>query len=317
MQVRDLRVTTQLGVELVGGVDLSIDRGELFGLVGETGAGKTMTARAAMGMLPRGVRATGQVRFGEREWLSLDSPAVARHLGRTVGLMLQNPVAAFDPVMRVGRQLIESVVRSGAMPRRDAVRRADELCHQLGLGGWDAVEKLYPHQLSGGMSQRLALVMSIMPGPEVLVVDEPTSALDANLRVEALRLLRSLTDESHMAVLLISHDLGLLSRFCDSVAVLYAGHVAEAGPTAKVLGAPAHPYTRSLIQCSLRLDQGRRQKLPVVPGEPPTPGSWPAGCHFNPRCPAVQDRCRTERPVLRSDAGRAVACHFAELEVQV
>ena len=189
------------------------------------------------------------------------------------------------------------------------------LCQRLGLGGWDAVERLYPHQLSGGMSQRLALAMTIMPAPLVLVVDEPTSALDANLRVDALRLLRSLADQSGTAVMLISHDLGLVSRFCDDIVVLYAGHVAEAGPTAQVLGAPAHPYTRSLIECSLRLDRDRRLTLPVVPGEPPSPGTWPTGCYFHPRCPMAQDRCREERPGVTSELGRAVACHFALLEV--
>lgn len=317
LEVTDLTVTTTNGTELVAGVNVAVNAGELMGLVGETGAGKTITARAMLGLLPAGLRATGRVRFGSGHWISADKPGeIAEFLGRTAGLMLQNPAGAFDPVQRVGPQLVEAVVRNGLLTKPEAIERARMLCQRLGLGEADTIFRLYPHQLSGGMSQRAALALTLMSGPQVLVVDEPTSALDANLRVDALKLLRSLATDSGMAIVLISHDLGLVSRFCDGTVVLYAGHLAEVGPTEKLLSAPAHPYTRTLISCSLRLDQQRRTVLPTVGGDPPSPGSWPSGCFFHTRCPDAQDRCVAERPEFVTADDRGAACHFAQLEVR-
>lgn len=311
IQVEDLSVTTAEGTQIVAGVRLTVGSGELFGLVGETGAGKTLTARAILGLLPQGLYATGQVLFGDGEWITLDKPLrVARHLGRSTGLLLQNPVSAFDPLQRIGPQLIEAVVKNGVMSRIEAGERAASLCQQLGLGDVESIFRLYPHELSGGMSQRLALAVTLMPEPQFLVVDEPTSALDANLRVDALRLLRSISRENGTGMLLISHDLGLVSHFCDTIAVLYAGHIVDVGPTLDVLRLPAHPYTRTLVSCSLSLDDPRRDHLPALGGEPPQPGLWPSGCYFHPRCPDAQDRCRVERPVLTKDGTRRVACHF-------
>lgn len=310
-EAREVSVQTADGAALVADVDLAVQPGELLGVLGETGAGKTVTARAMLGLVPRGLCATGQVRFGSGEWLSLEQPRrVAGHLGREAGLMLQNPMGAFDPVQRIGPQLVEAVVRNGLMTKESATQRAAQLCQHLGLGDTEAIFKLYPHELSGGMSQRVALALTLMPRPQLVVVDEPTSALDANLRVDALRLLQSVARESDTAMVLISHDLGLVSRFCDRIAVLYAGHLAEQGPTATVLRRPAHPYTRALIGCSLDLARPKRVSLPTVGGEPPLPGNWPAGCFFQPRCPRAQDRCRDERPAPVATGGATVACHF-------
>ena len=310
-EAEDIGVTTVDGTEIVAGVDLAAASGELVGLLGETGAGKSVTARAMLGLLPRGLRATGRIRFGDGQWISLEQgKGIARHLGRTVGLMLQNPRGAFDPVKRIGPQLIEAVVRNKMMTKHEAEQRAMQLCEYLGLGDGQSVLRLYPHELSGGMSQRAALVMTLMPRPKLLVVDEPTSALDANLRVEALRLLNSIARESGTAMVVISHDLGLVSHFCDSIAVLYAGHLVEKGNTREVLTMPNHPYTRSLIGCSLRISAGNRTILPTVAGEPPLPGPWPLGCDVHPRCPNADDLCHVERPLFRTDTGRGVACHF-------
>jgi oligopeptide/dipeptide ABC transporter ATP-binding protein len=228
--------------------------------------------------------------------------------------MLQNPAVAFDPMQRVGRQLVESVVRKRLMTSREATCRARELCEYLGLSDPDELFQLYPHELSGGMAQRLALAQTLMPKPRLLVVDEPTSALDANLRIEALRLLRSIAEEAGMAALLVSHDLGLVSRYCDSIAIIYAGRLIEYGPMTTVIECPTHPYTATLLSCALTLSRPSRDRLPVVLGEPPSPGNWPRGCSFHPRCPDVQDRCRTERPAFTNEPDGGYACHYPRRE---
>jgi oligopeptide/dipeptide ABC transporter ATP-binding protein len=313
--VEDLGVETSAGVTVVSGVTLVVPAGGMLGLLGETGAGKTITARAMLGLLPRGLRASGRVRFGDGDWLDLAKPAtIASLLGRHAGLMLQDPASAFDPLQRIGPQLVESVVRNRLMSRADASARAEDLCDKLSLPDAGSLFRLFPHELSGGMIQRVALAMTLMPAPELLVVDEPTSALDANLRVDALRMLRDIAREVNTGMLVISHDLGLVSHFCDELGILYAGHLAELGRTDTVLRRPAHPYTRTLVSCSLTLGSGNRVLLPTVGGEPPLPGSWPTGCYFHPRCPDVQDRCRTTTPTYTTTAIRGAACHFADLE---
>ncbi|GAB3009730.1 ABC transporter ATP-binding protein [Amycolatopsis acidiphila] len=315
LEAEDVRVATTAGAEIVGGVQVAVRSGHILGLLGETGAGKTVTARAILGLLPRGLCASGRVRLAGDHWIELDRPGELRaKLGRSTGLMLQNPMSALDPVRRIGGQLIEAVVRNGLLKKADAVNRATELCERLGLGSAKEVFRLYPHELSGGMSQRVSLAMTLMPGPKLLVVDEPTSALDANLRVEILTLLQSIARDSGTAMVLISHDLGLVSRFCDDAAVLYSGHLAETGPTTDLLRRPSHPYTRTLVSCSLRLSQPKRTELPTVPGDSPVPGHWPSGCYFHPRCSQAQDECRTYRPAFVKVADRGVACHFADVK---
>ncbi|WP_037322699.1 ABC transporter ATP-binding protein [Amycolatopsis thermoflava] len=313
--VEDLAVRTVSGAEVVSGVNLVVQAGRMVGLLGETGAGKTVTARAMLGLLPRGLKAAGRVRFGRGQWLDLSKPdTVVPLLGRMAGLMLQDPASAFDPVQRIGPQLVESVVRNRLMSKPEAVARAEELCAKLSLPEPASLFRLFPHELSGGMSQRVALAMTLMPAPELLVVDEPTSALDANLRVDALRLLRDIAGDGNTGMLLISHDLALVSHFCDEIGILYAGHLAELGPTSTVLRKPAHPYTRTLVSCSLRLNSSNRVLLPTVGGEPPLPGDWPSGCYFHPRCPAAREKCRDQTPVYVTAGARGAACHFADLE---
>ncbi|MEU3274246.1 ABC transporter ATP-binding protein [Saccharomonospora sp. NPDC006951] len=311
-EVEGLTVTTTFGDELVADVKLRLEPGHILGLLGESGAGKTVSAKALLGLLPPGLKATGKVRFDETGWLGLDEPErIATRLGRSAGMMLQNPVGSFDPLQRVGPQLIEAVVRARVMTKGEARERAAGLCDYLGLGDPDRLFRLYPHELSGGMAQRTALALTLMPSPRFLVVDEPTSALDANLRVDALRLLRSIAGETGTAMVLVSHDLGLVSRFCDSIAVLYAGHVVESGSTADVLDDTSHPYTKTLLACSLKLDRPGRMPLPTLGGEPPQPGEWPSGCHFHPRCPDSQELCRIESPKFVTEAAHGAACHFA------
>ncbi|HVV11192.1 ABC transporter ATP-binding protein [Amycolatopsis sp.] len=311
LKVENLTVTTARSAELISGVDLTLYQGQLLGLVGETGAGKTLTARAALGLLPRGLQGSGQLQYSDGAILDVsDSEQLARRLGTTAGLMFQNPVGMFDPLQRIGAQLVEAVVSNGLMSKTAAEVRARMLCEDLGLGNGDTLFRRYPHELSGGMCQRAALALTLMPELRLLVIDEPTSALDGQNRVAALRLLQRIARDHDVGILLISHDLNLVSRFCDRLVVMYAGRVAEQGVTTDVLGAPAHPYTATLLSCSLSLDRGKRQKLPTVFGEPPLAGEWPSGCHFHPRCGRATEKCAAEGPALMEIGRREVACHF-------
>jgi oligopeptide/dipeptide ABC transporter ATP-binding protein len=301
-------------VPLVAGAEFALGDGEVLGIVGETGAGKTMTMRALLGLLPKGVRAAGTAVIEGEEFDLADARKLRALLGRKTGLVLQNPAGMLDPLARIGRQLEEGVVQHRIMRRVDARRRAEHLLETMGLDA-TAVLELYPHQISGGMAQRVAIAMALMPRPLVLFVDEPTSALDAHLRVEVLTLLRNVARDEGCSIVLVSHDLGLVGHFCDTVVVMYAGHVIERGPVAAVLHRPTHPYTADLLACSTSLDAERRAPLRSIAGSPPAPGSWPEGCVFAPRCTVAVEQSALERPQLRRFGARAVACHRAADEI--
>jgi oligopeptide/dipeptide ABC transporter ATP-binding protein len=298
------------GVELVHGVDLAVARGSVLGIVGETGAGKTLTMRAVLGLLPRGLVSRGTIALGDRA-VDLATPATARRalLGRELALVPQNPAGMLDPVVRVGDQLVEGVLRRRTAPPEEARERARALLARVGFPDPERIVRLYPHQLSGGMSQRVGIAMALMPRPRVLIVDEPTSALDANLRIEILALIRAIARDEGTAVVLVSHDLGLVARFCDAVAVLYAGTVVERGGAEAVIARPRHPYAVALRRVAPRLTAARRQPLATIPGAPPTAGELPPGCPFAPRCELAEPVCRELRPALAGPPEQPAACH--------
>jgi len=314
LRVHGLNVTVQRpsgSIQVVEDVDLVLRQKEVMGLVGETGAGKTLTMRAFLQLLPPGLQVSGRLEIGDKS-IDLGQPGAAGHIrGRDIGLILQDPVGMFDPLIRVGPQLFEGVLRHDLMNNEEARRRAIDLLTSMGFTDPEAVLHLYPHQLSGGMSQRIGIAMALMPNPLVLVADEPTSALDAHLRLEVLGLFKQVAREQGLGVVLVSHDLGLVGRFCDSITVIYAGRVVEQGHTGRLRSHPEHPYTTALLACSPTLDTPPRAPVAVIPGTPPTPGAWPPACVFEPRCPLAFDRCRVERPALRADGGHAAACHLA------
>jgi len=316
IRVEDLHVrtlTVPAPTILVQKVTLSVRRGHVIGIVGETGAGKTLSMRALLGLLPWGTAATGRLDLGTGTTLDLSrAHEVRKLLGRETSIVFQNPVAMFDPLMRVGRQLQEGVLELRLVERHQALGRMRELLVKMGFEDPDAIGQLYPHQLSGGMSQRIATAMALMPRPKLLVVDEPTSALDANVRSDVLALFRQLAEQERAAIFLVSHDLGLVSHFCDTIAVMYCGRIVESGPAQKVLSHPEHPYTAALMRCSATLSAKPREQLPVIRGVAPQPGSWPSGCVFEPRCPFAFGRCVEERPILRDIGGRSAACHLAD-----
>jgi len=301
--------------EVVAGVDLVVPRSTVCGIVGETGAGKTLTMRAAIGLLPAGVRAVGgRVHVGGDAWEAVDWQRGRQLLGRETSVVLQNPAGMFDPIVKVGRQLVEGVVSHGLLDRGSAQERACELLVRAGFTEPEEVMGLYPHELSGGMTQRAAIALALMPKPSLIVADEPTSALDANLRVEVLQLLRETALAEETAVVLISHDLASVSRFADAVAVMYAGRIVESGAIDRVLGNPRHPYSDLLLRTSARLTSSARRKLPVIAGTAPSADQVPSGCVFRPRCPAAVEVCH-RTPVLAPVLGREVACHRADSRV--
>ncbi len=307
--VEDLRIALGRGegaLALVDGVSLAVEAGTVLGVLGETGAGKTLTVKALLGLLPEGMRVEGRVEVAGRP---VSYPAAGTGT-LDAGVVLQNPAGMLDPLMRVGDQLFEAVVYHRRATRAQARERAERLIGQMGFDQIADVLRSYPHQLSGGMAQRVAIAMALTPSPRLLVVDEPTSALDANLRVEILGLLKQVAVEHGTAVVMVSHDLALVARFCDVVAVMYAGRVVERGPVEAVMGEPAHPYTAALLETAPSTAAQAREPLAVIPGTPTAPGSWPSGCVFRTRCRLAFERCERVRPLLPETA-HAAACHLA------
>ncbi|BAS26489.1 dipeptide ABC transporter ATP-binding protein [Limnochorda pilosa] len=301
----------------VHGLSLSIGPGEAYGLVGESGCGKTTVALAVMGYLPRAGRVTGgDLTFMGRDLLRLSPRELQRLRGDRLAMVYQNPQSALNPTMTVGRQVAEVFVHHGHLRPRQAWEAAAALLRRVRIAEPHRVMHLYAHQLSGGMQQRIVIAMALAGAPDLLVLDEPTTALDATVQAEVLELFGSIREESRTSMLFISHNLAVVGQICDRVGVMYAGRLVEEGPADQVLRAPRHPYTRALLWCVPRSTTAPRAPLQAVPGEPPRPREMATGCAFAPRCPLARERCRHEEPpLLPVGAGRASRCFFwQELE---
>ncbi len=300
LELRDLRVSLH-GLALLHGIDLAIERGETVGLVGESGSGKSMTALAIMGLMPNGARVNGALHFDSVDLLAATEAALCAWRGARAGMVFQEPMTALNPLMRASEQVAEPLRLHRGMSRRVARDHARALLARVGLERPDA----WPHQLSGGQRQRAMIAMALICGPDLLIADEPTTALDVTVQAQILHLLAELADERHMAMLLVSHDLGVVARAAARVLVMYAGRVVEEGTTAAVFARMAHPYTRALFAASPHAASG--QPVPI-PGRMPQPGALPPGCAFAPRCPRAQDDCRVAPPPLIGDATHRAAC---------
>jgi oligopeptide/dipeptide ABC transporter ATP-binding protein len=307
LEIADLQVRFGL-VRAVDGVSLDIAPGPFgLGLVGESGSGKTTVGRAVLRLVPA---AAGQIKFDGTDVAALRGRAL-RDYRRAVQIVFQDPDNTLDPRMRIGPAIAEALAAHQMVPRRQAGQRVRELLAEAGLDPDFAGR--YPHQLSGGQRQRVAIARALSVQPRLLVLDEPTSALDVRAQARILELVGRLRAERRLSYLLITHNLAVVSELCEQTAVLYLGRVAESGPTAELLGAPAHPYTRALRSAVPEVDAGARSARIVLHGEPANAISPPPGCVFHPRCPLAIDRCTAEVPALRTVApGRQVACHRAE-----
>ena len=310
LRYEGLTVDVRAGAELRRALDdvrFEVGAGRAVGLVGESGSGKTLTALAALGLLDRRDFAVrGEVRFGGEDVLSLSPGALRALRGGRIALVPQDPLASLNPAHRVGAQVAEAVRLHRGLERRAAWTAAVELLARAGVPDPAERAHAHPHQLSGGLRQRVLVAMALAGDPALLVADEPTSALDPTVARQLLDLLDGLRAERGLALLLVSHDLGLVAERCDEVVVLYAGRVLERGPAALLRGA-LHPYTSGLVAAAA--DAPPRSVLPVIPGGVPQPGRAPSGCVFRDRCARVQERCG-EPPPLRERGARAVRCHF-------
>ncbi|MDQ7903680.1 ABC transporter ATP-binding protein [Phytohabitans sp. ZYX-F-186] len=295
-------------------LDFDIGAGEILGVVGESGSGKSLTSLAVMRMLPDAARVTaGQILLHGEDLLTKSEKDMRRLRGRHLGIVFQDPLAYLHPLKRVGAQLRESLTVHAAT-RAQAATRALELLKLVGIP--DAEQRIddYPHQFSGGMRQRVMIAMAVAHNPSLLIADEPTTALDVTIQAEILRVLVRLRDELGTAVMLITHDIGVVEDTCDRVLVMYAGRIAEQAGTGTLLKSPRHPYTRELLRSVPHLNTPLLDRLPAIPGQPPDPRNRPAGCPFHDRCPDVRDRCTREMPPLErvdADPGHSVACWVA------
>jgi oligopeptide transport system ATP-binding protein len=310
----DLRVefTTPSGhVPAVAGVSLDVQPGECLAIVGESGSGKTQLLLACLGLLAANGRASGSARFGGRELLGAGEDALNAVRGTGMALLAQDPMNALTPHLSIETQLVEGLLDRGLASRTEARRRALELLREVEIPEPEARLRQYPHELSGGMRQRVALAVALMCGPRLLLADEPTTALDVSVQARILELLRRVRDRG-VGILIITHDLGVVAGLADRVAVMYAGRIVEQAPTAALFDAPAHPYTAALLAAVPRLRSAATERLADIAGQPPRPGEVPAGCAFAPRCALADTRCARTRPALESIVGstRTVACHY-------
>ncbi|MDB6083106.1 MAG: oppD [Gammaproteobacteria bacterium] len=284
---------------------------ECVGVVGESGAGKTQAFMAAMGLLTADARTTGSVRFEGREILGAPRRELNRVRGSKLTMIFQDPMTSLTPHLRIGIQLAEVLVNHSQMSWRDAERAALRALERVRVPEAHRRMRQYPHELSGGMRQRVMIGMSLLCEPSLLIADEPTTALDVTIQAQIIDLLRNMREESLMAVVLISHDLGVVSALADRIIVMYAGRAVESAAAADLLQRAEHPYTAELLKCVPDLLRPRLQRMPSLAGQTPSASSPERGCAFAPRCPRVSERCRVERPLLRESraAAHEVACH--------
>jgi oligopeptide/dipeptide ABC transporter ATP-binding protein len=317
LRIDDLRVRfwTRRGlVYAVNGISFDVRAGETLGLVGESGCGKSVTALATMGILPRAARIpTGSIQLDGRELTGLSERAWRRVRGKEIAMIFQDPMTSLNPVLTVGAQIREAIEEHLDLDRKAAKKRAVELLEQVGIPSAAQRLKSYPHQFSGGMRQRVMIAIALACEPKLLIADEPTTALDVTIQAQILDLLRELVAERGTALVLITHDLGVVAGTCERVQVMYAGTLVETGTADEVFASPRHPYTLGLLQSVPRLDVGRRQPLHPIPGAPRNMLSEPASCPFAPRCRFRIERCTEELPLLEPlDTGqRAAGCNPA------
>jgi oligopeptide/dipeptide ABC transporter ATP-binding protein len=316
LEVRDLRTWIHgrdghTVIKAVDGLSFSLAAGESLGIIGESGSGKSMTAMSLMRLLPSNVESSGSVVL-DGEQLETKSPAQLRDIrGRKIAMILQDPMVALDPLFTIGEQIAAPLRRHLGLRGEALERRMIELLSAVGIPAPQQRLEQYPHEMSGGMLQRVVGAIALSCDPSVLIADEPTTGLDVTVQAQFLDLLEDLQRRRNLALILITHDLGVAIRVCSRIAVMYAGRIVEAGPVEQVLENPRHPYTEALLASAPHMGDLRRGSLPTIPGAPPPLGRLPVGCAFADRCTKVMDRCRAEMPPELAQEQRIIRCWLA------
>jgi len=311
LEVESLHVqlpTPNGDVTIVDGVDYAVEAGEVLGVAGESGSGKTISMLALLGLLPERSTVQGTARFEGRDLITMPRRELRDIAGRDLAMVFQDPFTSLHPMLSVGKQLTEHVRRHLHLDRAAADRRAVELLEDVRIPDPEAALRAFPHHFSGGMRQRIAIAIALACRPKLLIADEPTTALDVTVQAGILRLLDRLRREHELAVILITHDLGVLSSIADRVSIFYAGRVVESGAREAVLTHPRHPYTRALLDALPHPEVSKERPLVAIGGSPPAPGRLPSGCAFNPRCAHAVETCRTDVPPLVVAGDRRLAC---------
>jgi oligopeptide/dipeptide ABC transporter ATP-binding protein len=311
LEVEGLRVrlpTPRGFATVVDGIDYHVEPAQVFGVAGESGSGKTMSMLALLGLLPPGAVVEGRAAFGGQDLLRLKGSDLRAVSGRDIGMVFQDPMTSLHPMLTIGQQLTEHMRRHLGLSRRAADDRAIELLDQVRIPGPRSALHAYPHQFSGGMRQRIAIAIALACGPRLLIADEPTTALDVTVQAGILRLLDRLRRERDLSVVLITHDLAVMSSIADRISIFYAGRVVESGTRADVLQRPRHPYTRALLDALPHPEGSPDQTLVAIEGAPPSPASIPPGCAFHPRCRHALEACAESVPPLVERDGRRFAC---------
>jgi peptide/nickel transport system permease protein len=316
LAIQDLQTQFHVGprnYRAVGGVSLAVKPGECLGVIGESGSGKSVTALSVMGLVasPPGVIAGGAVRFKGEDLIGAPYASLRRKRGEAVAYIFQDPLSTLHPLYRVGQQLAEAIQVHHKVSNAEARARAIQLLKDVRIPNAESRVGNYPHEMSGGMRQRVGIAMALANEPEVIIADEPTTALDVTVQAQILSLLDDLRRERGLAIIFITHDFGVVAQLCDRVAVMYAGRIVEEGVTEEVLAHPLHPYTKRLIACVPELGGGRRV-LEAIPGLPPGVDQLPEGCAFAPRCVKAKPDCSKGELELSRAGGRAVRCLYPE-----
>jgi oligopeptide/dipeptide ABC transporter ATP-binding protein len=295
---------------VVDGVSFSVDRGETLGLVGESGCGKSVTLLSSVRLQPSPPSHVerGSAWLGDTDLMKLDAKALRALWGSRIGVVFQDPMTSLNPVFTIGQQLRETLAVHTRLSAAEREERVIAMLDRVGINAPQRRLRQYPHELSGGLRQRVLIAMALLLHPELLLADEPTTALDVTLQAQILALLRELRDELGMGIVFVTHDLGVVAQFCDRVAVMYAGRIVESARVADLFRAPRHPYTGALLASTPTLDSPKDQPLATIEGMVPAPAQRGPGCTFAPRCARAGERCRAEAPALIPDGDRAVAC---------